>query len=421
MIRHYIIIAYRNLWRNKLHSILNIFGLSIGITCFILIMLYVRYELSFEKFNPNASRIYRIAVNGMLGNTEIHQTGTPPPLPAALYQEFPEVEAVTRIMKVSNYQAFYELKGFTEDNIFIADSSFIKMFTVPFLKGNPAFALNQPGQVIITEKIAKKYFDNDDPINKSIIFKYGKLEFNTKVSGVIREWPDNSHFHPDFIISMLSFKGLYDGKNWFNNPAATYLMLRPNSSYKTLESKFPSFIAKYFFQGMSYADWEKKGNYWRYSLQPLTKIHLTSKLNSEFEANGNAAYVYILSLAALFVLIIACINYMNLYTAKSMIRAKEIGVRKSFGSSRLSLIRQLLLESVSVTFIAAMLAIIVVDSILPYYRNFTGKPLDLNFSDPLSIIGFAVFILFVGVLSRGLPCIISFFVQSNSHHQSKLG
>ena len=131
----------------------------------------------------------------------------------------------------------------------------------------------------------------------------------------------------------------------------------------------------------------------------------TSKLNSEFEANGNAAYVYILSLAALFVLIIACINYMNLYTAKSMIRAKEIGVRKSFGSSRLSLIRQLLLESVSVTFIAAILAIIVVDSILPYYRNFTGKPLDLNFSEPLSIIGFAGFILFVGVLSGGYPAL----------------
>ena len=405
MIRHYLTIAYRNLWRNKLHSILNIFGLSIGITCFILIMLYVRYEIGFEKFNPNASRVYRIAVNGMLGNTEIHQTGTPPPLPAALYQEFPEVEAVTRLMKVSNYQASYEKKVFTEENLFIADSSFINIFGVHFTRGNPAFALNQPGVMIITERIAKKYFGNDDPLNKSILCKYGKLEFNVRVSAVMKEFPDNSHFHPDFVVSMLSFKGLYDNKNWFNNGEATYLMLKPHTNYKSLESKFPSFIAKYFFQGSSYSDWEKKGNYWRYSLQPLTKIHLTSKLNGEFEANGNEAYVYILSLAALFVLIIGCINYMNLYTAKSMIRAKEIGVRKSFGSSRLSLIRQLLLESVLVTFIAAMLAIIVVDSILPYYRNFTGKPLDFNFSDPSSIIGLAGFILFVGVLSGSYPAL----------------
>jgi putative ABC transport system permease protein len=405
MIGHYLIIAYRNLRRNKLHSILNIFGLTIGITCFILIMLFVRHELSYDKFNPHAARIYRIAVNGMLGNTEIHQTGTPPPLPAALYQEFPEVEAVTRLMKVSNYQASYEKKVFTEENLFIADSSFIDIFGIQFTRGNPAFALNQPGVMIITERIAKKYFGNDDPINKSILFKYGKLEFNIRVSAVMKEFPDNAHFHPDFVVSMLSFKGLYDSKNWFNNSEATYLMLRPHTRYKSLENKFPDFIAKYFFQGESYAEWEKKGNYWRYSMQPLTKIHLTSKLNGEFEANGNEMYIYILSLAAVFVLVIACINYMNLYTAKSMIRAKEIGVRKSFGSSRLSLIKQLLLESVLITFIAAMLAIIVVDSILPYYNNFTGKPLDFHFSDPLSIVVIAVFILIVGILSGSYPAL----------------
>lgn len=405
MIGHYLIIAYRNLRRNKLHSILNIFGLTIGITCFILIMLFVKYELSYDRFTPNATRIYRIAVNGMLGNTEIHQTGTPPPLPAALYQEFPEVEAVTRLIKVSNYQASYEKKVFTEENLFIADSSFINIFGIQFTRGNPSLALNEPNVTIITEKIAKKYFGNDDPINKSILFKYGKLEFNVRVSAVIKEFPDNAHFHPDFVVSILSFKGLYDNKNWFNNSEATYLMLKPHTKYKSLENKFPDLIAKYFFRGESYAEWEKKGNFWRYSLQPLTKIHLTSKLNGEFEGNGNEMYIYILSLAAVFVLVIACINYMNLYTAKSLIRAKEIGVRKSFGSSRLSLIRQLLLESVLITFIAAMLAIILVDSILPYYNNFTGKSLDFHFSDPLSIVKITAFILIVGILSGSYPAL----------------
>lgn len=405
MIIHYLIVAYRNLWRNRLHTVLNIFGLTIGITCFILIMLFVRYEVSYDRFNPEAKRIYRIAVNGMLGNTEIHQTGTPPPLPAALYQEFPEIEAVTRLIKVSNYQAFYEKKAFTEENIFVADSSFIKIFGVQFTAGNPAFALNQPAVMIINEKTAKKYFGNDDPINKTILFKYGKLDFNIRVTGVIKEFPVNAHIHPDFVVSMLSFKGLYDSKDWFNNSEATYMMLRHHTDYKSLEAKFPDLIAKYFFQGGSYAEWEKKGNYWRYSLQPLTKIHLASKLNGEFEANGNGAYIYILSLAALFVLVIACINYMNLYTAKSMIRAKEIGVRKSFGSSRLSLIRQLLLESVLLTFVAAIMAIVLVDSVLPYYNNFTGKPLVFHFLDPISILVLVVFIIFTGILSGGYPAL----------------
>lgn len=406
MIKHYITIAFRSLWRNKLHSVLNILGLATGITCFILILLFVRYELSYDRFNKYADRTYRIAVNGMLGSTEIHQTGTPPPLPEALYKEFPDVEAVTRIMKSDNFQAIYEKNVFTEDNLFIVDSSFLDIFTVQFTAGNPAFALNQPGVMVITEKMAKKYFADEDPINKSINFKKGKSEFSIRVTGVMKEFPGNSHFHPDFIISFLSFKGLYDGKNWFNNPAATYLKLRPNTNYKSLEERLPGFIAKYFFQGGSYSEWEKRGNFWRYSLQPLTKIHLTSKLNGEFEANGNEAYIYILSLAAIFVLVIACINYMNLYTAKSFIRAKEIGVRKSFGSTRLSLVKQLLLESVLLSFIAVCLAIIIVDFLLPYYINFTGKPLEFHYLNLLSLTILGIFILIVGIFSGSYPAIL---------------
>jgi putative ABC transport system permease protein len=406
MIKHYIIIACRNLWRNKLHSVLNILGLATGVTCFILILLFVKYELSYDKFNKYADRIYRIAVNGMLGNTEVHQTGTPPPLPEALYKEFPEVEAVTRIIRLGNYQGIYEKKVFTEGNLFIVDSSFLDIFSLQFTKGNPAYALNQPGVMLITEKMAKKYFGDEDPINKSINFKRSQLEISIRVSGVIKELPSNSHFHPDFIVSILSFKGIYDSKNWFNNTASTYLKLKPNTDFKALEKKFPDLIAKYFFQGGSYSEWEKKGNYWRYSLQPLTKIHLISKLNGEYEANGNAAYVYILSIAAIFVLVIACINYMNLYTAKSFIRAKEIGVRKSFGSTRFGLVRQLLLESVLLSFIAVSLALIIIDSILPYYRNFTGKPLEFHYLNLGTIMMLGIFILVVGIFSGSYPAIL---------------
>lgn len=405
MIKHYLIIACRNLWRNKLHTILNILGLATGVTCFILILLFVKYELSYDRFNTHADRVYRIAVNGMLGNTEIHQTGTPPPLPAELYQEFPEVEAVTRIIKFTNLQGNYEKKVFTEENLFVVDSSFLSIFSIQFTRGNPAFALNQPGEMLITEKMAKKYFGDEDPLNKSIVFKDSHSEFNLRVSGVIKEFPYNAHFHPDFVISILTFKGMYDNKNWFNNAFSTYLKLKPNTDFKSLEGKFPGFIAKNFFQGGSYADFEKKGNFWRYSLQPLTKIHLTSKLNGEFEANGNEAYVYILIVAAVFILIIACINYMNLSTAKSLIRAKEIEVRKSFGSSRLSLVRQFLIESVLLSFVSVILAIIIVDSLLPYYRNFTEKPIEFHYMNPGTIIMLVAFILIVGILSGSYPAI----------------
>jgi putative ABC transport system permease protein len=405
MFKHYFIIACRNLWRNKLHSVLNILGLATGVTCFILILLFVKYELSYDRFNTNADRVYRIAVYGMLGNTEIHQTGTPPPLPVALCQDFPEVEAVTRILKFNNFQGVYEKKIFTEDNLFVVDSSFLKIFTVQFLKGNPAFSLNQPGEILITEEMAVKYFGSEEPVNKTIIFRNGRSEYSLRVSGVIKQFPFNSHFHPDFIISMLTFKGEYDSKNWFHNSVSTYLKLIPKSDYKSLEKKFPDFIAKYFFQEGSYSEFVRKGNYWRYNLQPLTAIHLTSKLNGEFEANGNAAYIYILTVAAIFILIIACINYMNLHTAKSLIRAREIGVRKSFGSTRLSLIRQFLLESVLLSFISSILALLIVDTLLPYYRIFTEKPLELNYLNPFVIIAFAAFILIVGIFSGSYPAL----------------
>ncbi len=406
MITHYLIVAGRNLLRNKLHSILNILGLATGVTCFILILLFVKYELSYDRFNNNADRVYRIAVNGMLGNTEIHQTGTPPPLPKALYAEFPEVESVSRVIKFNNVQSNYEKKLFTEDNLYIVDSSFLDIFSVQFIRGDRSSSLNQPGVMLITEKMARKFFGEEDPINKSIIFKRGNIEFNARVSGLIREMPENSHLHPDFLISILTFKDIYDSGNWFNNISSTYLRLRPHTDYKVLESKFPDLIAKYFFQGQSYKDWENRGNYWRYSLQPLTKIHLISKLNGEFEANGNATYIYILSLAAIFVLIIACINYMNLYSAKSFIRANEIGVRKSFGSTRMSLIRQLLVESVLLTFISVCLALFVVESILPFYRNFTGKPLDFDYLNPMTIIMLLIFVLIVGIFSGSYPAIL---------------
>jgi putative ABC transport system permease protein len=405
MIRHYLIVACRNLWRNKLHSVLNILGLAIGVTCFILIFLFVKYELSYDKFNINAGRIYRIAVNGMLGNTEIHQTGTPPPLPVALYREFPEVEKVTRIMKGENVQCIYQKNIFTEDNLYIADSSFLKIFSIEFITGNPELCLNQPGQVVITDKIAKKYFASEDPVNKFIKLRNGNVEIGLRVSGVIKEVPNNSHFHPGFIISMTTMRGIYDSENWFNNRMTTYIKLRPNTDYKTLEKKFPDFVAKYFFQEGSYSDFIKRGNFWKYTLQPLTKIHLTSKLNGEFEANGNGDYIYILILAGIFILVIACINYMNLYTAKSFIRGKEIGLRKSFGATRGGLIRQILAESILLSCIAVILAVVIIDTILPYYGNFTGKPLEFNYLNPLTLALLTAFIIIVGIISGSYPAL----------------
>lgn len=404
MFKNYLKTVFRNFKRQKVYFFINVFGLTVGITCAVLILLWVQNELSYDRFFQKSGRIYRICSRGRIGDTEIKQTMTPAHLPATLKNDFPEVEQTVRLTPKFNINCQYEDKVFNEQNMVAADSAFFDVFSFAFIKGNAKTALKEPGTVVLTESTAKKYFGSDEPLNKIMIFDGN---FKGRVTGVIENFPKNSHFHFDMILSLVSFNPDRN-TDWWDNSYITYLALQKDYDSKLLTAKLPDFIIKYIFRGNQ--DWLNKGNTWEYFLQPLTEIHLKSNLEVEFEPNGNAVYVYIFSVVAVFVLMIACINFMNLTTARSANRAKEIGIRKVSGSKRIQLIRQFLFESVMLSFLASVFAIFFILIVLPVFNNFVGKSLELNLlKNPFTFSIFLALPLFVGFVSGIYP---AFFLSS---------
>ena len=321
MISNYIKIAFRNLVRFKAYSAINITGLAIGMACCILILLYVYDEMSYDHFNKNSDRIYRIVVDGALGDHSFTAAVTTARLRSALLQDYPEVEAVTRIRNFGFPVLRYEDKIFSEEKFYWVDSTFFDVFTVNFLEGDPKAALTQPRSVVLTEKMAKKYFGNEDPIGK-IFNMDNRVDY--KITGVVKEFPENSHFHFDFLGSMSSYD-FVEQQSWLDNSYYTYLLLRKGFPAEQFEAKLPGLVQKYVypvierFLNVPMAELKKRGAKYQYALQPLTDIHLHSNYNAELEPNGDIAYVYIFSLIALGILFIACINFTNLATARSRI------------------------------------------------------------------------------------------------------
>ncbi|MCD4696971.1 MAG: ABC transporter permease [Bacteroidales bacterium] len=396
-------ILMRNLNRQKGFYFLNILGLAIGIACSTMIFLFVTYELEYDKYNQRHDKIYRIAVDAVAGNTMIYQTGTPAPLPPALYAEFPEIEKITRISDRSEIKTKYKDIVFNEDRIFLVDSTFLEIFTYSMIKGNPKTALSEPFSVVITESVAQKYFKSKDPINK-VMSLDGE---DYKVTGIIEDVPDQSHFHFDFLLPLTSFEGYYNQDNWWWNSFACYILLHSEADYNALEAKFPDFIKKYLFEGRDYDEIASKGNKWEYYLQPLTSIHLNSDIAGEFEANGNQKYIYILMVVAVFILAMACINFMNLSTAKSAKRAKEVGIRKVTGATKTKLINQFLSESVLISIISLVFGIIIVESLLPLFRDFTSRNMAIHyFENPWTIPMLIFFGLIIGILSGSYPSFV---------------
>jgi len=408
MISNYIKIAFRNLIRFKAYSAINITGLAIGMACCILILLYVYDEMSYDRFNKNSDRIYRIVVDGGLGENSFKAAVTAPPLRNALLQDYPEVEAVTRIRNFGFPVLRYEDKVFSEEKFYWVDSTFFDVFTLNFIKGDPKTALTQPLSVVLTQKMAKKYFGNENPMGK--IFNMDNRR-DYKVTGVVKEFPENSHFHFDFLGSMSSYD-FVDQQGWLNNSFYTYLLLRKDFPAEQFEAKLPALVQKYVypvierFLNVPMAELKKRGAKYQYVLQPLTDIHLYSNYDVELEPNGDISYVYIFSLIALGILLIACINFTNLATARSTNRLKEIGVRKTLGSSRQQLIKQFLTESILMTFIAVIISLIIIEIALPSFSDLVGKQLSINylesvFSVPLLIL----FILLVGTIAGAYPAL----------------
>ena len=403
MFRNYIKIAYRNLVKHKTYSIINIVGLAIGIACFIIILLYVLDELSYDKHHKNADSIYRV-VN--IHNYEgVGERASSCPLLAAptLKLEYPGiVKSSVRFYNNwgSEYFVEYKKKKFKEKRFFFVDSTVFDVFDIPFIIGNPKTALSKPYSVVITESTAKRYFGEQNPIGEA--FKVNESECSKYiVTGVVEDSKDQSHIHYDFLTSFSTLKSHFGGKwpkTWVWNPFWTYLLLEDGICPCLLNDKFPEFVNKYYFDA-------EKDNITLY-LQKLTDIHLKSELDYEIEANGRIGYIRILLTIAFFILIIACINFMNIATALSARRAKEIGVKKVFGAHKTQLIIQFISESVIITYLSIIIALMIVELLIPAFNTYTDKNVSTTILlQPKFLISIIVSGLLIGVISGIYPAL----------------
>lgn len=411
MIKSYLKIALRNIMKHKGISFINIVGLAIGISCSVLIMLFVTNELSYDKFHNKADRIYRLAVRASIGDTKINQTYSSSQTFRMLLEDFPEIETGIKFLNLGRTPVIPDEKTFYESSFFAVDSAFYDVFSIPLIHGNPETVLKDPNTMVLSKNTALKYFGDINVVGKVIkvdFSSYGGI-VDFKITGVSENVPNNSHFHYDLLVSSASFPTLINNTGWSANNFITYLLLQEGTSQEWFDEKLKEFTRKHMGEER-FDEWVAQGNYWEYFLQPITEIHLNSDLNGEFEANGNKTYVYIFSVISIIILLIACINFMNLSTAKSSLRAKEVGLRKVVGSNRNKLISQFLSEAVLLSFISLALGIVIVECLLPVYRNLIGRQLDIHYFDNFVVIPSLLALgLIVGVISGSYP---AFFLSS---------
>lgn len=410
MIKNYFKIAIRNIIKHKSFSFINIIGLAIGIACSILILLFVTNELSYDKFHEKADRIYRIAVRASIGDTKINQTYSSSITFQKLLEDFPEIENGIKFLRLGRVPIILDKKTFYESRFYAVDSTFYDVFTIPLIQGNPKTVLSNPNTMVVSKNTAIKYFGNTDAVGKVLTADFGpEGSIDFKITGVSENVPNNSHFHYDLLVSSASFPTYINDPGWSSNNFISYVVLKKGTSKEGVEEKLKEFTRKYM-GGERFDKWVAQGNFWEYYLQPVTKIHLNSDLNGEFEANGNETYVYIFSVISIIILLIACINFMNLSIAKSSLRAKEVGLRKVVGSSRNKLMCQFLSESVLLSYISLALGIVIVEILLPLYRNLIGRQLDIHYFDNFVVIPSLLALgLIVGIISGSYP---AFFLSS---------
>ncbi|MBE0661050.1 MAG: ABC transporter permease [Bacteroidales bacterium] len=389
MLKNFILTSLRSMLRHKGFSFINIAGLAIGLAACIIILLFIVDELSYDKFHKKADRIYRITVHGVFGSNEFNSTYTPAPLAKAMIDDFPEIENITRLMlRPQRSVRVNNDKTFIEDRFFYADSSFFEIFSFTLIAGDPTKVLSEPGNIVLTESTARRYFGDEDPIGKTIV---EDNRFNYIVRGIVRDVPGNSHFKFNVLASFTTLPW-YANPSWFNQSAQTYIQLKENASLTTISEKLNPFLYNQIgeqlrqFMGITLEEFAESGQSYGYDLQSIRDIHLRSKLDGEYEANGSITYVYLFALIALFILLIACINFMNLSTARSANRAKEVGVRKVLGSNRSHLIRQFLMEAFLYCTLAMIIAMLLIEISLPFFNQIAQKQLSLNIQHECYII-----------------------------------
>ncbi|MBU8892562.1 MAG: ABC transporter permease [Bacteroidales bacterium] len=405
MLKNYIIIAIRNAIRNKAFSLINILGLSIGIACSLYITYWVRDELSFDKFHDKSEQIYRV-----YWKSDNPQTRTPHPMAQALVSDYPEIENAVSLsplwgpgLTIPTISVKYEDKRFDETGFYSADSTFFKVFSFKLLKGNPNTAMKEPGGVIISEKMAHKYFGSADPLDKMITITFGE-DHNLKIVGVIENIPANSHFKFDFLISYVSLKYGNTGEyyTWADFGHFNYILLKNINDAIKIEKSLNKWSKKYIDWPEEYRIAVESGII-GFRLQAITDIHLHSNLKWELEQNGNYSYIWIFSTLAVLIIVIACINFMNLSTAKSTKRAKEIGIRKVSGANKLQILGQFMGESFFTVVISLFIAIILFEIFRPAFNNLTLKQITINYSNIRFIIDIVILLVIITILAGIYP------------------
>ncbi|MFQ5772047.1 MAG: ABC transporter permease, partial [bacterium] len=366
MFKNYIISLYRNILRQKGYSFITITGLAIGLACCILIFLFVSHEMSYDKYHNDVERIYRIPTIVKSASVEKPFARGLTPLIPTLRENYQEVETAVRFhyLNTSNVKVEYNDQVFIENSFMVTEPEMFRVFTIPFLLGNPSTALDRPGTIVITKEIADRIFGDNNPLGETLKVNGSPYE----ITGVVENAPENTHLRYDIMLSLKTVASRLNLDNWGWTGFYSYVKLRPNVNPQEFERKIRKIAHNYIGETL-----DKLGIEFILFLQPLKDIHLHSNIHREIKPPGDSIYVYIFSVVGILVLVVACINFMNLTTARAGKRAKEIGVRKVMGAHRLQLIGQFVGEFIFMTLIALVLAILLIELILPYFNELTGK------------------------------------------------
>jgi putative ABC transport system permease protein len=408
MFNNYFKVAIRNILKHKFFSAINILGMTIGIASCLLIILYISDELSYDRMHTNADRIYQVGLHGKIAGQDIRTANTCPPMADGLVRDIPEVEAATRISPAfGNPTVKFNDKIFTEERVMFVDSNFFEFFTFKLLEGDPKTVLKEPNTMVLTQSIAKKYFGDESAVGKILVV--GNDSRSYKVTGITPDCATNSHFIFNILLSAASRDDL-KSQVWLNNYMYSYFLLRPNTNVASVDAKFKNLVVKYVgpevekFMGMSLKQMESQGGEYGYFSTKITDIHLHATTQDGIEPAGNMMYIYFFAGIGIFIIIIACINFMNLSTARSAGRAKEVGLRKTLGSLRGQMIGQFLAESTIYSLAAVVLALISCYFLLPQFNLLSGKALGMQvLFNPTFIASLFAMVIFVGLIAGSYP------------------
>lgn len=407
MIKNYLKTAFRLMLRQKAYASINVAGLSVGIAATLIILIYIADELSFDRFHADAENIFRVTFNAKLHGNEFTSAASAAPVAETMQHEIPEVAGVVRFGLWRTMPMSVGDKHFTEKLVLVADSNFFQFFSFPVVAGDVTNFLKGPNKIVITESAAKRYFGSEDPMGKTML--RGAERQAAEIVGVVKDPPHNSHIQFDLVLSGESWDYMRSPQ-WTSNNLYTYVKVQPSTDLQKLKAHLDDIVKRFMgaelerYLGMTFQQFEEQGNKVGLSVQPFLDIHLHSNLSDEITPNGNIQYLYIFGAIAAFIIVIACINFMNLSTARSANRAKEVGVRKSIGAVRRRLVFQFLSEAMIYSTLSTIMALFIIAVSLDGFNLLAGKALSFSiFSNPVVIASLILFTIFIGVLAGSYP------------------